>query len=118
MRYTAFHKRRTASVTGLMEAWHIAPVAKLKEKYCRQHNWRGGFAEEFPYIPGRYDKPNPDLPERYRTVPYKILSTLYRKESKGAPGALPRAAARWPAAAWQQYTRQQHTKPFWKGLVS
>ena len=44
-----------------MEAWQIARMAKLKEKYCRQHNWRGGFAEEFPHIPGQY-KPTPDLP--------------------------------------------------------
>lgn len=109
------------NVTGLTEAWHIARMAGLRNKYCCPHNWHGGLttmanaalvaaipnrhmlelnqtynpfkeeifqeplvvrkgymelhnkpgfgmelkpgiAEKFPYIPGRYDKPNPQLP--------------------------------------------------------
>jgi len=110
-----------SNVTGLTEAWHIARMAALRNKYCCPHNWHGGLttmanaalvaaipnrhmlelnqtynpfkeeifqdplvvqrgymdvhnkpgfgmelrpgiAEKFPYIPGRYDRPNPDLP--------------------------------------------------------
>jgi L-alanine-DL-glutamate epimerase-like enolase superfamily enzyme len=109
------------NVTGLTEAWHIARLANLRQKYCCPHNWHGGLttmanaalvaaipnrhmlelnqtynpfkeeifkdplvvrkgymdlhnkpgfgmelkpgiADKFPYIPGRYDRPNPDLP--------------------------------------------------------
>jgi L-alanine-DL-glutamate epimerase-like enolase superfamily enzyme len=110
-----------ANTTGITEMWHIARLARLKNKYCCPHNWHGGlttmanaavvaaipnhlvlelnqtfnpFKEEvfkdplvvkkgymdlpnkpgygvelaaglerkFPYLPGRYDRPNPDLP--------------------------------------------------------
>ena len=30
------------NVTGVTEAWHIAAIAHLKQKYCCPHNWHGG----------------------------------------------------------------------------
>jgi len=30
------------NVTGITEAWHIAAIAHLKQKYCCPHNWHGG----------------------------------------------------------------------------
>ncbi|MCL5745402.1 MAG: mandelate racemase/muconate lactonizing enzyme family protein [Acidobacteria bacterium] len=109
------------NVTGLTEAWHIARIAQLKNRYCCPHNWHGGLttmanaalvaaipnhlmlelnqtynpfkeelfkdplvvkkgymdlfdksgfgvelkpdiAKKFPYVPGNYWKPNPELP--------------------------------------------------------
>ena len=29
------------NVTGVTEAWHIARIAQLKQKYCCPHNWHG-----------------------------------------------------------------------------
>ncbi len=111
-----------ANTTGITEMWHIARLARLKNKYCCPHNWHGGLttmanaaivaaipnhlvlelnqtynpfkeevfqdplvvkkgymdlpnkpgygvelkpdlAKKFPYLPGRYGKPNPDLPQ-------------------------------------------------------
>ncbi len=30
------------NVTGVTEAWHIAAIARLKQKHCCPHNWHGG----------------------------------------------------------------------------
>jgi galactonate dehydratase len=109
------------NVTGLTEAWNIARLAHLRNKYCCPHTWHGGLTimqnaalvaaipnhlvlehnvtfnamregvlqeplankngyidvpdkpgfgvevipdieKKFPYLPGNFDKPNPDLP--------------------------------------------------------
>jgi L-alanine-DL-glutamate epimerase-like enolase superfamily enzyme len=32
------------NVTGITEAWHIARIAQLKNRYCCPHNWHGGLS--------------------------------------------------------------------------
>jgi galactonate dehydratase len=110
-----------SNVTGLTEAWHVARMAHLRNKYCCPHDWHGGLTimanaalvaaipnhlvlehnvtfsylregvfkeplvakrgymdvpdkpgfgvelipdieKKFPYLPGAFDRPNPDLP--------------------------------------------------------
>lgn len=109
------------NVMGVTEAWHVARMAHLRNKYCCPHDWHGGLTvmanaalvaaipnhlvlehnvtfsalregvfqepllakrgyidvpdkpgfgvelipdieKKFPYLPGNFDKPNPDLP--------------------------------------------------------